>query len=59
MRALLRHRASLVRLATPLKNRVHAVLADRGISERSACGRRPDGPGWPVLTPPPTTVARW
>ena len=35
LRALLRHRASLVRLATSLKNRVHAVLADRGIGERS------------------------
>ena len=31
LRALLRHRASLVRLATSLKNRVHAVLADRGV----------------------------
>jgi transposase len=30
-RALLRHRAALVRFATALKNRVHAVLADRGI----------------------------
>jgi transposase len=34
LRALLRHRASLVRLSTCLKNRVHAVLADRGIPER-------------------------
>src|SRR5215218_4860727 len=33
LRALLRHRAALVRLATGLKNRVHAVLADRGIGE--------------------------
>lgn len=33
LRALLRHRASLVRLSTWLKNRVHAVLADRGIGE--------------------------
>jgi transposase len=33
LRALLRHRAALVRLSTSLKNRVHAVLADRGISE--------------------------
>jgi transposase len=33
LRTLLRHRASLVRLSTSLKNRVHAVLADRGISE--------------------------
>ena len=33
LRALLRHRASLVRLGTAWKNRVHAVLADRGIGE--------------------------
>ncbi len=33
LRALLRHRASLVRLSTSLKNRIHAVLADRGIGE--------------------------
>jgi transposase len=31
LRALLRHRVSLVRLSTTLKNRIHAVLADRGI----------------------------
>jgi Transposase IS116/IS110/IS902 family len=33
LRALLRHRASLVRLSTLCKNRIHAVLADRGIGE--------------------------
>jgi transposase len=33
LRALLRHRAALVQLSTSCKNRVHAVLADRGISE--------------------------
>ena len=33
LRALLRHRAALVRLSTSLKNRVHAVLADRGIGQ--------------------------
>jgi transposase len=33
LRALLRHRASLVRLSTSCKNRVQAVLADRGIGE--------------------------
>jgi transposase len=33
LRALLRHRAALVRLSTSLKNRVHAVLADRGVRE--------------------------
>jgi transposase len=31
LRALLRHRASLVRLSTTLKNRIHSVLADGGI----------------------------
>jgi Transposase IS116/IS110/IS902 family/Transposase len=30
-RALLRHRVALVQVATSLRNRVHAVLADRGI----------------------------
>ena len=33
LRALLRHRATLVRLSTSCKNRVHAVLADRGIGQ--------------------------
>jgi transposase len=33
LRALLRHRASLVRLSTSCKNRVHAALADRGIDQ--------------------------
>src|SRR6266545_2624363 len=32
-RALLRHRVSLVRLSTASKNRVHAMLADRGVRE--------------------------
>jgi len=31
LRVLLRHRVSLVRLRTSLKNRIHSVLADRGI----------------------------
>jgi transposase len=31
LRALLRHRARLVRYGTSLKNRIHAVLADQGI----------------------------
>jgi transposase len=33
LRALLRHRATLVRLSTACKHRVHAVLADRGIAQ--------------------------
>jgi transposase len=35
LRALLRHRASLVRLSTMAKNRIHAVLADRGIRQQT------------------------
>jgi hypothetical protein len=35
-RALLRHRVSLVRLSTASKNRVHAVLADRGVREHTS-----------------------
>jgi len=31
LRVLLRHRASLVRERTSLKNRIHAVLADEGL----------------------------
>jgi transposase len=34
LRARVRHRASLVHWSTALKNRVHAVLADRGIPAR-------------------------
>src|SRR6266566_4628267 len=33
LRALLRHRVSLVRLSTASKNRVHAMLADRGVHQ--------------------------
>jgi transposase len=32
---LLRHRASLVRLSTMAKNRIHAVLADQGIRQQT------------------------
>jgi transposase len=57
LRALLRHRASLVRLATSLKNRVHAVLADRGILERSSLWTAP-GRAWLAgLALPPTPRA--
>jgi transposase len=57
LRALLRHRASLVRLATSLKNRVHAVLADRGIGERSSLWTAP-GRAWLAgLELPPTPRA--
>jgi transposase len=50
LRALLRHRAGLVRLSTSLKNRVHAVLADRGIGEDRGLWTGPGGRGWPTLS---------
>jgi transposase len=54
LRALLRHRASLVRLATGLKNRVHAVLADRGIPARSGLWAAP-GRAWLAALELPST----
>ena len=57
LRALLGHRASLVRLATSLKNRVHAVLADRGISESSSLWTAPGRAWLASLDLPPTPRA--
>jgi transposase len=45
LRALLRHRISLVRLGTQLRNRIHAVAADHGY-DRSASYRGGAGRGW-------------
>jgi transposase len=42
LRAMLRHRAQLVRLRTLLRNRVHAVLADHGHGRPEGCW---SGPG--------------
>jgi transposase len=42
LRALLRHRAQLVRLRTLLRNRIHAVLADHGQDRSEGCW---SGPG--------------
>jgi transposase len=42
LRALLRHRAQLVRLRTQLRDRVHAVLADHGHGRPAGCW---SGPG--------------
>jgi transposase len=54
LRALLRHRAALVRLSTSCKNRVHAVLADRGIRDHSSLWTGP-GRAWLAdLALPPT-----
>jgi transposase len=57
LRALLRHRASLVRLSTLCKNRIHAVLADRGIGEDRVLWTGP-GRAWLAdLALPPTPRA--
>src|SRR5215468_8557130 len=45
LRALLRHRISLVRLGTRLRNRIHAVAADHGY-DRSASYWTGPGRGW-------------
>jgi transposase len=45
LRALLRHRVSLVRLGTSLRNRIHAVAADHGY-DRSASYWTGPGRGW-------------
>src|SRR6266567_9540414 len=45
LRALLRHRAQLVRLGTQLRNRIHAVAADHGY-DRSASYWTGPGRGW-------------
>src|SRR2546423_14153395 len=45
LRALLRHRASLVRLGTGLRNRIHAVVADFGYDRTRSYLSGP-GRGW-------------
>ena len=50
LRALLRHRAQLVRLRTLLRNRIHAVLADHGHGRPEAAGAAP------ALLPPPNLI---
>jgi transposase len=57
VRALLRHRVSLVRLSTLCKNRVHAVLADRGIGEDRILWTGPGRAWLASLELPPTPRA--
>ena len=45
LRALLRHRASMVRLGTQLRNRIHAVAADHGYDRTGSYWTGP-GRGW-------------
>jgi transposase len=47
LRALLRHRASLVRLGTQLRNRIHAVAATSGTTAPAATGPGRAADGWP------------
>ena len=49
LRALLRHRASLVRSSTACKSRVYAVLAIAGSRSGQVCGPVPGGHGWLAL----------
>src|SRR6516164_9459136 len=52
LRALLRHRAQLVRLRTLLRNRIHAVLADHGHGRAGGCWSGP-GRAWLASLPLP------
>ena len=56
LRALLRHRVSLVRLGTQLRNRIHAVAADHGY-DRSASYWTGPGRGWLAELDLPAGVA--
>jgi transposase len=52
LRALLRHRASLVRLSTQLRNRIHAVAPITGTTAPAATGPGLAAAGWPSWTCP-------
>src|SRR5215472_13411388 len=54
LRALLRHRAQLVRLRTLLRNRIHAVLADHGQDRPGGCWSGP-GRAWLAALELPAT----
>src|SRR5207247_7524222 len=56
LRALLRHRASLVRVGTQQRNRIHAVAADHGY-DRSASYWTGPGRGWLAEPGPAGDVA--
>ena len=50
LRALLRHRAGLVRLGTQRQNRIHAVAADHGYDRTGSSGPARAAAGWPSWT---------
>jgi transposase len=55
LRALLRHRAQLVRLRTLLRNRIHAVLADHGHGRPAGCWSGPGRAWLAALELPPVS----
>jgi transposase len=57
LRAMLRHRAQLVRLRTLLRNRVHAVLADHGHGRPAGCWSGPGRAWLASLELPPAAVS--
>jgi len=57
LRALLRHRARLVRLSTSLKTRIHAVLADRGVRFQDSLWTKAGRDRLVTLDLPPTQRA--
>lgn len=57
LRALLRHRARMVRLTTSLKTRIHAVLADRGVRVDESLWSRAGRTRLATLDLPPTQRA--
>jgi transposase len=57
LRALLRHRARLVRLSTSLKTRIHAVLADRGFRVEDSLWTKAGRDRLATLDLPPTQRA--
>jgi len=50
LRALLRHRAGLVRLGTQQRNRIHAVAAGHGYDRSASYWTGPGAAGWPNWT---------
>ena len=54
LRAMLRHRAQLVRLRTLLRNRIHAILADHGHGRPAAAGAARAASGSPPWSCPPS-----
>src|SRR5690349_1532923 len=63
LRAMLRHRAQLVRLRTLLRNRIHAILADHGYGRPQGCWSGPGASGSPrwswLRSPARSSTTAW